>query len=198
MRWKQLGKFEAAGVVCSANIGVGLLATLSIHKTVSIYYLHILHPLRWKYFILDIYLSTVHDTLQFFQIQSFAFLLTCQNIQKSFMNCRQSKKLVCVLPCTKLSWMKTVKEVRTVCALGSVIFYTRVVYTLQGTGHVLPHTTQAGSLTISWLPATSLCSNLDQGNIVSRYLSNWIPIIYLWQGGKALDQCLISFVSLDY
>ena len=29
VRWKQLGKFEAAGVVCSANIGVGLLATLS-------------------------------------------------------------------------------------------------------------------------------------------------------------------------
>ena len=29
VRWKQLGKFEAAGVVCSANIGVGPLATLS-------------------------------------------------------------------------------------------------------------------------------------------------------------------------
>ena len=96
--WASLKQLEWSVVPTSR---VGLLATLSIHKTVSIYYLHILHPLR--YFFLYIYLSTVHDTLQFSQIQSFAFLLTCQNIQKSFMNCRQSKKLVCVLPCTKLS-----------------------------------------------------------------------------------------------
>ena len=166
---------------------VGLVATLSTQNSIHLLSTH------FASVTIEIFLSRYlfiycawHAPI--FPDSKFCILLTCKNIQKSFMNCRQSKKLVCVLPCTKLSWMKTAKEVRTVCVLGSVIFYTRVVYTLQGTGHVLPHTTQAGSLTISWLPATSLCSNLDQGNIVSRYLSNWIPIIlFIFDKGKSFS-----------
>ena len=102
------------------------------------------------------------------------------------MNCRQSKKLVCVRPCTKWSWMKMAKDIRTVCVLGSVIFYIRVVYTLCSAPH------HAGGVAHYLLAARHLSLQQPGRGKHIKYLSNLIPFIHLLKGGRPLKSFIIK------
>ena len=97
--WASLKQLEWSVVPTSR---VGLVATLSTQNSIHLLSTHFASVTIEIFLSIYLFIYCARHA-PIFPDSKFCILLTCKNIQKSFMNCRQSKKLVCVLPCTKLS-----------------------------------------------------------------------------------------------